>query len=60
MKNGITKELSMRYNIKFLLCSTTLALTLGLLPIQDAKALISAPQADNVPGRVSLAPELEN
>lgn len=50
----------MRYNIKFLLCSTTLALTLGLLPIQNAEALISAPQADNVPGRVSLAPELEN
>lgn len=50
----------MRYNVKFLLCSTTLALTLGLLPIQNAEALISAPQADNVPGRVSLAPELEN
>ncbi len=49
----------MRYNVKILLCSTTLALTLGLLPIRNVEALISAPQADAVPGKVSLAPELE-
>ena len=54
------KELSMFYNVKYLLCSTTLALALGIYSANDAHALLSAPQADNTPGRVTLAPEAEN
>ena len=50
----------MFYNVKYLLCSTTLALALGIYSANDAHALLSAPQADNTPGRVTLAPEAEN
>ena len=50
----------MRYKVKFLLCSTTLALSLSLWPLQNAQALIQSSQDNNVSGRVTLAPELEN